>query len=253
MKTSAFSFVPLLAISSLLPLPSFAQKQNTYTAADSTHNTRPERVKGVQFASREEAATALLAAKQMPLMAGISVSVDVAGAVMALATPYGQYEAAARLNMKGRFFPTVEVGWGTSDHTNETSELHYKVNAPYFRLGMDYNVAKDVQSGNRIFVGLRYAFTSFKYDIDGPDIIDPVYGTITPFHFTGVKGGTQWAEVVAGLEAKVWGPLHLGWSVRYRMRLHNRRTDLDNAWYIPGYGKNDTHALGGTFNVIFDI
>lgn len=187
------------------------------------------------------------------MFAGVSVSADLAGAVMAVCTPYGQYEAAARVNLKGRYFPTVELGWGVSDHTNETSELHYKVQAPYFRLGMDYNVAKDVRSGNRIFVGLRYGFTTFKYDVDGPDVVDPVYGTTTPFRFTDVKSGAQWGEVVAGLEAKVWGPLHLGWTVRYRMRIHEKKSVLDHAWYVPGYGKSDTHALGGTFNVILDI
>lgn len=257
MKTSAYSFALLLAVSGTLAQPARAQKRSRVkaqaTAADTAKAAAPQRVQGVQFSSREEAAAALLAAKQMPLFAGVSVSFDVAGAAMAAFTPYGQYEAAARVNFKGRYFPVAEVGWGSSNHTNETSELHYKVNAPYFRVGMDYNVAKDVRSGNRIYVGLRYAFTSFKYDVDGPDIVDAVYGTTTPFSFHGIKGGTQWAEVVAGLEAKVWGPLHLGWSIRYKLRLHNRTTDIDNVWYIPGYGKSDSHALGGTFNVIIDI
>lgn len=189
----------------------------------------------------------------MPLLAGVSVSVDAAGAVMAVCCPYGQYEAAARLNLRGRYFPIAEVGMGVSNHTNETTELHYKVNSPYFRLGMDYNVAKDVRSGNRIFVGLRYGFSTFKYDLDGPDITDAVYGTSTPFRYSGLKSTAGWGEVVAGLEAKVWGMLHLGWSVRYRMRIHNKKTEVGEAWYIPGFGKSDSHALGGTFNVIFDI
>lgn len=254
LKIYAYFFVLLLAIS--LPSTASAQKrkvQPATTKADTTQTASPQHFQGVQYASREEAAAALLAAQQMPLFAGVSVSADVAGAVMAVCCPYGQYEAAARVNLKGRYFPIAEVGWGVSDHTNETTDLHYKVNAPYFRLGMDYNVAKDVRSGNRIFVGVRYAFTSFKFDVDGPDINDPVYGTATPFRYTGVKSGMQWGEIVAGLEAKVWGMLHLGWSFRYRMRIHNKKPSVDNAWYIPGYGKNDTHALGGTFNVIFDI
>lgn len=234
----------------------WAQKHGGHTTIEKTDTVKasaPQRIQGVQYSSREEAAAALLAAKQMPLFAGVSVSVDLAGAVMAVACPYGQYEASARINFKGRYFPVAEVGWGVSDHTNETSALHYKVQAPYFRLGMDYNVAKDVRSGNRIFIGVRYAFTSFKFDVDGPDMEDPVYGTSTPFRFSNLKGGSQWGEVVGGLEAKVWGPLHLGWSIRYRMRIHNRKPSIDNTWYIPGYGKNDTHALGGTFNVILDI
>ena len=68
----------------------------------------------MQYASAEEAAAALAAQKRLPLIAGVSVSTDVCGMIMAACTPYGQYEAAARLNMRGRYFPVVEVGMGVS-------------------------------------------------------------------------------------------------------------------------------------------
>lgn len=212
-----------------------------------------QRVRGVQYASAEEAAAALAAQKDIPFFAGVSVSADVAGAVMAAFTPYGQYEAAARLNLRGCFFPIVELGIGVSDHTNETTNIHYKVHSPYYRVGMDYNVMKDRRSGNRVFVGLRYGFTTFKYDVDAPDIYDPVYDTSFPFLYSGLKGTNHWAEAVFGIEARVWGILHLGWSVRYKLRFYNKQSVIGNPWYVPGFGKNDTHALGGTFNVIFDI
>lgn len=256
LKTYAFFSALLLAAISLLPLQAFAQAERTdtaRTAEPASQGQKPQRIRGVQYSSPEEAAAALAAQKPLPLFAGVSVSADVCGAVMAAFTPYGQYEAAARLNLRGRYFPIAEVGIGSSDHTNETTELHYKVNAPYFRVGMDYNVAKDVRSGNRIFVGARYGFSSFKYDVDGPDIVDAAYGEQQTFHFSGLRGTNHWGEVVAGLEARVWGMLHLGWSVRYRIRIYNKESAVGNPWYVPGYGKNDTHALGGTFVVIFDI
>lgn len=212
-----------------------------------------ERVQGVQYASPEEAAAALAAQQDLPLFAGFSVSADAAGAVMAAFTPYGQYEAAARFNLYGRYFPIFELGMGVSNHTNETTQVHYKVHAPYYRVGLDYNVMKNRKSGNRIFVGLRYAFSTFKYNLDGPAVGDPIYGTSQPFSYHGLRGTNHWAEAVFGLEAKVWGILHLGWSFRYRMRIHNRQSAVGSPWYVPGYGKNDTHALGGTFNVIFEV
>lgn len=222
--------------------------------SDSTQVPQQEqRVRGVQYASREEAAAALAAANRLPLFAGVSVGFDVAGAVMAACTPWGQYEANARLNLRGKYFPTIEIGWGVSDHTNETTEIHYKVNSPFIRLGADYNFMKSLRSGNRIFMGLRYGFTTFKYDVSGPDIEDGIYGTSTPFNFSDVSGKTHWVELVAGVEARVWGILHLGWTVRYKVKVSNKTTDLGNPWYIPGYGRCDSHALGGTFNVIFDI
>lgn len=246
-------FVLLLASSSLLAQPHREVAMTKDTTIVKNDKRQTTAIRGVQYTSPDEAAAALAAQKRLPFLAGVSVSADVCGMVMAACTPYGQYEAAARLNLRGRYFPIVELGIGTSNHTNETSNLHYKVHSPYYRVGMDYNVAKNARSMGRIFVGVRYGFSSYKYDVDGPNMIDPVYGTITPFCYTGVHGINHWGEFVAGLETRVWGMLHLGWSIRYKMRIYNKRTLVDNAWYVPGFGKNDTHALGGTFNVIFDI
>ena len=145
------------------------------------------------------------------------------------------------------------MGWGLSNHTDEITNLHFKTNSPYFKIGCDYNFVKNWRSGNRVFAGVRYAFTSFKYDLDGPPITDPIWGGTTPFAFSNVSSNMHWGEIVFGLEAKIWGIFHLGWSVRYKMRISQKETSLGQAWYVPGYGKNDSHALGGTFNVIFDI
>ena len=52
---------------------------------------------------------------------------------------------------------------------------------------------------------------------------------------------------------RIFGPLHLGWSVRYKQRLsHSEESPLYKTWYVPGFGNYDT-KLGGTFNVIIDI
>ena len=209
--------------------------------------------RGVQYNSPEEAAAALAARQKLPLFAGVSISGDAAGLGMALFAPYGQYEAAARVNMRGKYFPVFEAGVGVSNHTDEDSNNHYKVHAPYFRMGMDYNVMKDLRSGNRIFVGARYAFSTFKYDLDGPDIVDPVYGTTLPFHYEGLRGANHWGEIVVGLEAKIWSIFHLGWSLRYRIRFSDKKSAVGSPWYVPGFGRNRNTTLGGTFNVIFDI
>lgn len=251
LRTFAFSFV-LLLLSSTSTI-AIAQTPRLTTDSVRVKPVRKTQTQGIQYASPEEAAKALAEQTRLPLFAGVSVSADVCGMVMAAFTPYGQYEAAARLNLRGRYFPIVELGIGSSNHTNETTNLHYKVHSPYYRIGMDYNISKNVRSGNRIFLGLRYAFSTYKFDVDGPDMTDGIYNTSEPFNFKGVRGTNHWGEAVFGLEAKVWRFLHLGWSFRYRMRIFNKKTSTDNAWYVPGYGKNDTHALGGTFNVIFDI
>ncbi len=228
-------------------MPAVAQ-----TRADSASVAPKGRIRGVQYASREEAAAAQRSQK-VPFLAGISLSGDLAGMVMAAVSPYGQIEAACRINIKQRYFPIFEMGWGISNHTDELTEQHFRTNAPYFRVGCDYNIAKDRLSGNRIYVGLRYAFSTFTYDLDGPTLTDPVWGGSVPYHFEGISSRAQWGEAVFGLEAKIWKVFHLGWSLRYRLRFAQKKSSVGQSWYIPGYGKNDTSCWGGTFNLIFDI
>lgn len=183
----------------------------------------------------------------------LSVGTDVAGAFLAATTSYGVLEGNLRLNLHETYFPTLEVGMGMSDHTNDESHLHYRTHSPYFRLGCDYNFIKDKSSGNRIFAGMRYGFTPFRYDVDGPDLYDPVHHKYHPFAFKGLSATSHWAEVVAGLEARVWGILHLGWSVRYKLRINESNTAVGHAWYVPGYGKSGGSVMTGTFNVSVDI
>lgn len=209
-------------------------------------------VRGIQYASAEDALKTRLA-KPIPLFAGLSVSVDLCGAAMASLCPWGQYEAAARVNFRQRYFPTIEIGVGSSNHTDETTNLHYKTHSPFFRGGCDLNIANDKRSGNRIYLGLRYGFSAFKYNLDGPDIEDPVYGETLPYRFVGVNGRMHWAEIVGGLEARIWRFVHLGWTLRYKLRIHEKQNSLGHAWYVPGFGKNAGGRVGGTFNLIFDI
>ena len=63
----------------------------------------------------------------------------------------------------------------------------------------------------------------------------------------------HWLELAFGVDAKIWGPVHLGWSVRYKRRLFHREGDVGDAWYVPGYGRNGGSRIGGTFNLIFDL
>ena len=53
--------------------------------------------------------------------------------------------------------------------------------------------------------------------------------------------------------AKIFGPLHLGWSVRYKRRLSYDIAEMGNCWYVPGYGKAGSTRLGGTFNIMLNF
>lgn len=190
----------------------------------------------------------------VPLLNGFSVSADPVGAAQLLFSDYGQYEGALRVNLHDQYFPTVEVGYGRANHEDdEVTGITYKTQAPYFRLGADVNLARQKHSGNRIFAGLRYGFTNYKVDIARQPFPDPVWQWDTSFGVKDEACYQHWVELLFGIDAKVYGPLHLGWSVRYRRRIAHDDGQIGNTWYVPGYGKQGSNNLGATFNVIIDI
>ena len=190
----------------------------------------------------------------IPVFRGFAVSFDLVGAAMMNLSDYGQYEGALRINLHDDWFPIAEIGIGKAKHDDEVTKLYYSTSAPYFKIGVDRNLMKDRHGPNRVYVGLRYAFTSYKVDISRPDFPDPVWLWDTGFGVKDASCNYHWAEVVVGIDAKVFGPLHLGWSVRYKQRLaHSEDGDFGSTWYVPGFGTSDTSSLGGTFNVIIDI
>jgi len=190
----------------------------------------------------------------VPLFRGFQVSFDVFGAAQRALSDYGQYEGALRVNLHDQWFPIAEVGLGTCDSFEKVTEIRYKTKAPYFRVGMDFNLLKNKHSSsNRLFAGLRYAFTSYKVDIERRDLKDPTWGWPAPFSVSGMSCNQHWFELVFGIDAKIWGPLHLGWSVRYKRRIKGNDGNIGQTWYVPGYGVYGKDRIGGTFNVIIDI
>ena len=190
----------------------------------------------------------------IPLFCGFSVSFDLVGPAMMMLTTHGEYEGALRVNLHDQWFPIFELGLGRANHKNdEVTGLTYKTTAPYFRLGMDWNILRKKHQSNRMYAGFRYAFTSYNVDIIRENLPDPVWQTASGFGVEGSRCNMHWMEIVLGIDAKVFGPLHLGWTVKYKRRLVHNDGALDATWYVPGFGINDKDNIGANFNVIIDI
>lgn len=192
-------------------------------------------------------------ADSIPLFRGVAVSVDLVGPAEMMFGDYGQYEAAARINLKDKYFPVVELGWGKANAEDVATQLTYKTNAPYVRAGMDFNLMKNKHDIYRLLGGVRYAYTSFKYDVNSPNIVDPVWKDNVEYNAEGVKCNYHWLEFSFGVDAKIWGPVRMGWTVRYRKKLYSKAGDFGTPWYVPGFGKSGSTRLGGTFNVTFEL
>lgn len=184
---------------------------------------------------------------------GVEVSADIVGLAMKTLGDYGQYEAGLRVNLKDKYFPAVELGYGMCDHSDDVTYIHYKANAPYVKAGIDFNLLKNKHDINRIYAGVRYAFTSFSVDYDSRPIADYYWGEIVPWGEKDMKCNYHWAELLFGIQAKIWGPFHLGWTLRYLRRLSFKEGEYSKSWYVPGFGKRDKSCFAATFNVIVVI
>ena len=223
--------IALLALSSLLALPTRLSAQN---------------IKILKDGEKEE----------KPFFQGIMVGVDVFGFLnQALGSDARTTEVSIEANLQNRFLPIVEIGYGGMDMTADETGIHFKTSAPFFRVGMNYNVFyQKPDLPGCLTVGLRYGFSSFKYDVQSPNLVDPNWGhTQVPVDYTDVKSNVGWLEAVVGMRANVYKNFYLGLNVHYRSRLSMTKNENSEPYYIPGYGRGKSSNFGRTYNLIYKL
>ena len=188
-----------------------------------------------------------------PVFQGLYLSGDVFGYIYPLfvADKYYSAEASLVANLNNRFFPAVEVGVGHADMVSQLYEIGYRTRAPYYRIGMDYNMQYENGSHSYIYLGGRVGYTAFDYSVDAPSLIDPVWGNEVPVQFTDVPCRAVWAEAVGGVRAEISPRFHMGWSLRYKYPLYRGPIANGGPWYIPGFGAGTKGLLGATYTICY--
>lgn len=204
---------------------------------------------------------------EYPLFNGVFASVDLAGVGSNLfGGDFLSSELRIDMDLKHKFFPTIELGYGSTDTWNDDG-IHYKSGAPYFRIGADYNVLYKKQHGQMMLVGLRYGLSSFKYDIESLEIEDPIYGGTSwnpnliddvweesvLYSHPGMKGNMHWIELCMTLRAHIWKRLYMGWGLRFRFKISNSTDTYGDPWYVPGFGKYASNTLGVTYTITYKL
>lgn len=202
-----------------------------------------------------------------PFYNGLIVSTDIYGlGASVLGSDFLSAEIAVEANLKNRFFPIVEIGYGTTD-TSDEKGIYYKSSAPYFRIGMNYNTMYKKGNPNFLYVGFRYGYTSFSYDvanvpmddpifgggIANPNLVDHIWGGSVPFDFRGLKASMGWIELLAGIRAHIYKDFYMGWSVRYRRKMNTSLSDYGDPWYVPGFGSYDSNCWGLSYSLIYKL
>ena len=187
---------------------------------------------------------------------GVTVGVDMYGIGKRLiGNDTRHYEVSVTANLWNRFLPVVELGLAEADALQESNNIHYTSKAPYVRVGCDYNMMyKKTHLPGYVYLGLRVGYSSFKFDVDSPDLTDPVWGVTVPCRFADNDCKAAWTELVAGLRATLVKDVGMSLSVRYKSRMSVTQLDNTEPWFIPGYGKGtDSSGFGIVYSLTYKL
>ena len=123
------------------------------------------------------------------------------------------------------------------------------------------------EKNSYLYAGLRYAFSSFKYDVSTLPANDPIWGDVignpsleddywggsVPFSHLGMKGSVQWLEIVLGVKVRIYKNFNMGWSVRMKYKTKASIGEYGAPWYVPGYGKYKSNNMGITYSLIYKL
>lgn len=186
---------------------------------------------------------------------GISVGCDLSKFIVPIidTTRFG-WEFSGDFEILKDLFIAAELGSNSTNFTKPGYE--YSSNGAYTRLGVDYNFMKhiDLESKDKMFVGLRYGFTTFTHDANQINIKDKSWGDFEGGDVEPTWLAANWLEVGAGIRARLFNNFYLGWSARIRIKLGVSNDGVMQPYYIPGYGNpwNNTSA-GFNYSLYYKI
>ena len=228
---------------------------------------RPMSLREKQRLQEEEKKQKKMEVEALPLYNGMHVGLDLFGAAQYL---FGSGAVSSELqvtvNLRNMFLPTVEVGYGVQDDWSD-SGIHAKSKAPYFRVGMDYNLFRKKKEKNSfMFLGVRYGFSPVIFSVENAPVHDPIYGGVidTPAlddEYWGeslpfakdMKASLHWMEAVLGVKVQIYRNFSMGWSARVRFKLGGKEDLNGHPDYVPGYGKYKNANFGLTYSFIYQI
>lgn len=150
----------------------------------------------------------------------------------------GIFEAEADIDID-RFF--IVANYGISTYKLDEPTYVYENNGTYFKIGPDINFMHEDPNLNIMFFGLRYASSSFndRLDYDTHAVIQSETGWPNSRE-TSSNGNARasWYEMVTGLKIRVVKQLYMGFTMRYKLLMKTKQTEILKPYYIPGFGKN---------------
>ena len=190
--------------------------------------------------------------KRYPLLTDVAIGLNIAEPLfMAFGQSYASADVSATLNMWNRLQPTVELGLGWAKSTPDDMNYTYHGKpSPYFKVGANYNFLFKNSPDYQAYLGIRLGYSTFTYDITDVRYLNSYWDEVLPGEIKGERSHALWGEAGAGLRAKLYGPISMGWMIRYHGIFNYGKSDHSRPWFIPGYGPRNG-SLGFSLSIYY--
>ena len=190
--------------------------------------------------------------KEVPLYQGIQIGLDLFSPMQALYSNTWGAGIKADINLKNKYFPTIEVGFTNLDKISDAG-IHCNFSGQYFKAGV--NIPLSIfgeKAENMFFAGAHYGFSAFTYNLENLNYSGNYWGSSVS-SFQNEKAVAGWIEIVAGVRVLVLGPISMGWTLQYKSTLHVSNGENSIPPYIPGYGLNIKPMAGMAFHLYYRL
>ena len=189
-----------------------------------------------------------------PLFDAVNIGVDIYPALgRALGQHYGLGSVWARLSLHNRYFVAAEFGLSNASDRPEGMNYSYRSPiCPFFKIGADYNFFYNSNPDYQIYASVRYGLTRVSYSLSDVEITNGYWNLTERPDFPTQRSWNGFLQIGAGIHVKIWGPIALGWGVKYQRVIHHSAETFGAPWVVPGMGKRNSE-LGLSLSIIYTI
>ena len=165
---------------------------------------------------------------------------------------YSGLELTGQYRLTKKMFLAAELG--NEKITQNDSQLSTTTSGTFITAGFNYNLYTNwLDMENQIYLGMRYGVSSFSQTLNSYEIYDPnpYFPNPNPIIESDISESglaAQWAEVVMGLNVKVYNNIFVGFSLNMNVLLTNETPSNFDNLYIPGFNRTYNGDFGAGFN-----
>ncbi|TDE52989.1 DUF6048 family protein [Flavobacterium sp. GT3P67] len=245
---SFFSFCLLLSLT-------LAQAQETTPVKSDPKSTKTDQIVPEAPLPLVEISPEIIKSDSIPVKTdryGIRVGLDLFKLTRALYDKdYKGIEFVGDYRLTKKYFLAAEIG--NENKTTDDDRVNFTTKGSYLKAGFDYNAYENwLDMENIISIGMRYGFSTFNQQLNSYRIYNanPYFGEVPVIpsgqKFDGLTA--SWIEVVAGVKAKVFNNIFVGFSLRLNRLVTNKEPENFSNLYIPGFNRTYDGDFGVGFN-----